>query len=436
MTKKQHFSIRPIIFLITVLMCINIAGVTTSGAVHKSAKKTDLVLVEAYSKDFVVDMKYATCDNFVQKTLYPSPVCVLTKGTLDKLIKANNLLKKRGYSIKIWDAYRPLSVQKIMWEATPNKNYVANPYRSGSKHNRGAAVDVTLVDKSGKEAKMPTEFDDFTVKASPDYKGMSTDQRKNLNILSTAMKASGFRAISTEWWHFEDTDYSNYKIQDVPLSNYDKTDYGLSGKIISELKFLKSNHTSQLIVVTSKAANTSNVVINTYEKRINGWANIHNNIKGYIGLKGFTNSKTEGDKKTPVGAFSIGTCFSKTSEVATGLAFYKYDSNDVWVDDPRSLFYNTHQREPSNGRWKSAENFSSMKNGVYDVFFNIGYNPQNISYKGSAIFFHMINPNMEIKYTSGCVAAGRKDVLSIVKWLDRDKAPMILQGPLSEIVKY
>lgn len=436
MTKRQHFCIKFIIAAITIIMCMNIAGVTSAEAAQAAIRKTELVLVEDHSKDFAIDLKYATCDNFVQKTLYPSPTCVLTKGTLDKLIKANNLVKKQGYSIKIWDAYRPLSIQKIMWEATPDKNYVANPYRSGSKHNRGAAVDVTLVDKNGKEVIMPTGFDTFSEKASPNYKGMSAEQRKNLNVLSKAMTASGFKQLSTEWWHFDDTDYKNYKIQDVSLDKYDRTEYGLSGKTISELKFMKNKDTSQLIVVTSKLTNSSNVVINTYEKNKNGWVNVHKNLKGYIGQKGFTTSKSEGDKKTPVGAYEIGTCFSKTSDVKTGLEIYRYDSKDVWVDDPESPYYNTHQREPANGRWKSAENFSSMKNGVYDVFFDIGYNPQNIKNKGSAIFFHIINPGMVLKYTSGCIAADRKDVLALVKWLDRDRSPMILQGPLSDIVKY
>jgi len=405
-------------------------------AANSAVKKTDLVLVEDYSKDFVIEMKYASCDNFVGKTLYPSPTCVLTKGTLDKLIKANNIVKKQGYTIKIWDAYRPLSVQKIMWEATPNKNYVANPYRSGSKHNRGAAVDVTLVDKNGKELNMPTEFDNFTEKASPNYKGMTAEQRKNLDILSKAMKASGFRALSHEWWHFEDTDYNNYKIQDVPLSKFDKTEYGLSSKVISELKFIKESNTSQLIVVTSKISNSSNVVINTYEKNKNGWVNIHKNITGWIGLKGFTTNKKEGDSKTPVGAFNIGTCFGKDTNFDTGLDYYRYDSKDVWVDDPNSKLYNTHQREPSNGRWKSAVNFSKNTDGIYDLFFTIGYNQQNIKNKGSAIFFRIIKPNMVIKYTNGAVAAERKDVTSIAKWLDKNKSPKILMGPLSEIINY
>lgn len=406
MIRKKNLLIT-LILLLTFIFSSS-GSVLVSAADSKTAvKKQTLVLVKAYSNDFTIEMKYATCDNFVKKTLYPSPTCVLTKGTLDKLIKANNLVKKQGYSIKIWDAYRPLSVQKIMWEATPNKNYVANPYRSGSKHNRAAAVDVTLVDKNGKEVKMPTEFDNFTAKASPNYKGMTSEQRKNLDVLSKAMKSAGFKTVSHEWWHFEDKEYSNYKIQDIPLSKFDNTNYTLSNKTISNLKCIKSNDTSQqLIVVTSLLSNTSNVVINTYEKKKSGWVNIHKNITGYIGLKGFSKNKIEGDNKTPVGAFKIGTYYSKTSNLSTGLDFYKYASKAV------------------------------KKNGIYDLFFIIEYNTAKIKNKDSASFFHIANAKAQIKYTNGCVATDKENLLAIVKWLDKDKNPLILQGPLSEVVKY
>ena len=436
MVSKKYLLITFLIlftFILSSTSSMQVSAVNTKANI----KKEDLVLVTDYNSDLAFEMKYATCDNFVKKTLYPSPTCVLSKGTLDKLIKANNLVKKQGYSIKIWDAYRPLSVQKIMWDATPNKNYVANPYRSGSKHNRGAAVDVTLVDKNGKEVKLPSEFDNFTAKASPNYKGMTSEARKNLDILSNAMKSSGFKTISTEWWHFEDTEYKSYKIQDIPLSKFDKTNYTLSNETISNLKCIKNNDTSQqLIIVTSILSNTSNVVINTYEKRKSSWVNIHRNLTGCIGLKGFTKNKIEGDAKTPEGVFNIGTCYSKTSNVITGLNLYKYDSKDVWVDDPNSKYYNTHQREPVNGRWKSAENFSKMKNSVYDVFFNIEYNIARTPNKGSAIFFHISNAKAQIKYTNGCVATDKSNLLAIVRWLDKDKNPLILQGPLSELVKY
>lgn len=251
------------------------------------------------------------------------------------------------------------------------------------------------------------------------------------------MTSSGFKTVSHEWWHFEDKDYNNYKIQDIPLNKFDKTNYILSNKTISSLKFIKANDTSQqLIVVTSLLSNTSSVVINTYEKRNNEWVNIHKNISGCIGLKGFSNNKIEGDNKTPVGSYKIGTCYGKTDNMSTGLNYYKYDSKDVWVDDPNSKYYNTHQREPVNGRWKSAENFSKMKNGIYDMLFNIEYNNTGIKNKGSAIFFHISNEKSLIKYTNGCIATDRKSMLLILKWLDKNKSPMILTGPMTEVIKY
>lgn len=432
MIKKTFFSMVLILFCLCLLASNGFEPVNAAASLSKDS----LVLVTGYTKELAIEMKYASYNNFVGKTLYPSPTCVLTRGTLDKLIKANNIVLKQGYRIKIWDAYRPLSVQKIMWEATPNKNYVANPYRSGSKHNRGAAVDVTLVDKDGKELNMPTGFDNFTAAASPSYKGMSQEQRKNLNILSSAMTSAGFTPLSHEWWHFDDKDWKNYKIQNLPLSKFDKTNHTLQSSVIENLKCIKGTNTTQLIVVTSESSNSSYAVINTYEKTNNGWVNNHKNMDGYIGLRGFLVNKQEGDKKTPVGAFGVGTCFTKNNNIQTGLTRYQYDSSDVWVDDSTSAFYNTHQREPSNGRWKSAENFSRMKNGIYDVFFEIKYNPERIKNKGSAIFFHIANPAMQIKYTSGCVSTDRDHLLSIVKWLEAGKSPVILMGPLSMITKY
>lgn len=406
MVSKKNFIITFLILFTFILYSMSSTPVSADNT-KATVKKQDLVLVKDYSNDFAIEMKYATYDNFVKKTLYPSPTCVLTKGTLDKLIKANNLVRKQGYSIKILDAYRPLSVQKIMWDATPNKNYVANPYRSGSKHNRGAAVDVTLVDKKGKEVEMPSEFDNFTAKASPNYKGMTSEARKHLDILSKAMKSSGFKTISTEWWHFEDTEYKSYKIQDISLSKFDKTNYTLSNETISNLKCIKNNDTSQqLIVVTSILSNTSNVVINTYEKRKSGWVNIHRNLIGCIGLKGFTKNKIEGDNKTPEGAFNIGNCYTKTSNVVTGLNLYKYDSKNVLA-----------------------------KNSVGDLFFSIEYDTARKN-KGSGLFFHMSNAKAQIKYTDGCIATDKSNLLAIVKWLDKDKNPLILQGLLSEVVKY
>lgn len=114
----------------------------------------------------VIDLKYATKDNFTGMVLYNFNTCILRESTAIKIKNVNTKLKKMGYRLKIYDGYRPLYVQKIMWEKTPDKRYVANPYKKGSFHNRGCAVDVTIVDKNGKELEMPSKFDEFSIKAS------------------------------------------------------------------------------------------------------------------------------------------------------------------------------------------------------------------------------------------------------------------------------
>ena len=114
------------------------------------AQQNDFVLLRSLSNDFVFDMKYATPDNFLKQAVYDCGECYLRKSTAKALVKANEEFKSLGYRIKLFDCYRPLSVQKKMWKILPGTHYVANPAK-GSKHNRGAAVDLTLVDAQGKE---------------------------------------------------------------------------------------------------------------------------------------------------------------------------------------------------------------------------------------------------------------------------------------------
>lgn len=183
-----------------------------------------LVPLESLSKDFIIDLRYATANNFTGERIYPINICVIRKETALKLINANNLLLKQGYRIKIWDAYRPFSVQKIFWDVvkgTPNEKYVADPNKNGSRHNSGAAVDVTLVDMNGKEVIMPSKFDEFSKKAWRNNANMSKEARKHLEILTKAMKQSGFNTINSEWWHYEDSNYKNYpKKLDIPLNKF------------------------------------------------------------------------------------------------------------------------------------------------------------------------------------------------------------------------
>ena len=159
------------------------------------------VNLSTYSSDFVYDMKYATSDNFLKSKVYDCPVCYLRLKTVKSLIEANQRFIKKGYRIKIFDCYRPLDIQKKMWAIVSNPEYVANP-KKGSIHNRGGAVDITLVDASGKELNMGTAFDFFGIEASHDYENLSDEIKANRKLLKSTMIKSDFRILESEWWHY------------------------------------------------------------------------------------------------------------------------------------------------------------------------------------------------------------------------------------------
>ena len=123
--------------------------------------------------------------------------------------------------IKIFDGYRPLSVQKMMWEILPDDRYVADP-KDGSRHNRGAAVDVSLVDSNGVELPMPTDFDDFTVKAAHDYMDLPAEIIKNRELLKIHMEKYGFISLNSEWWHYDLKDFVKYPVVDYSFEEIDQ----------------------------------------------------------------------------------------------------------------------------------------------------------------------------------------------------------------------
>jgi D-alanyl-D-alanine dipeptidase len=186
---------------------------------HDIMQLTQFIVIKDLDSSIKINLRYATSNNFTGKVIYSSPVCVLRKETAEKLINAEVRFEKLGYHIEIWDAYRPLSAQKVLFAAESNTNYIADP-AMGSRHNRGAAVDITLVDENGKEVEMPSGFDDFTIKAHRNNPDMSKEAQKNLATLTSVMSACGFTTISTEWWHFDDSDWNSYPIMDVHLEDF------------------------------------------------------------------------------------------------------------------------------------------------------------------------------------------------------------------------
>ncbi|QBN20292.1 M15 family metallopeptidase [Flavobacterium nackdongense] len=165
------------------------------------ANDTTFVNLKDYSKDFVYDMKYATSDNFLKAKVYDCAECFLRLKTIKAMVAANADFMKMGYKIKIFDCYRPLDIQKRMWKIVPNPDYVANPSK-GSIHNRGGAVDITLVNAKGKELDMGTSFDFFGIEASHNYQNLSQEIKDNRTLLKTTMVQNGFNALDSEWWHY------------------------------------------------------------------------------------------------------------------------------------------------------------------------------------------------------------------------------------------
>ena len=165
-------------------------------------QQSDFVRLKDLSSDFVYELKYATPDNFLKQAVYDCGECYLRKSTAEALVKANEAFKQLGYRIKLFDCYRPLSVQKKMWKILPGTHYVANPAK-GSKHNRGAAVDLTLVDAQGKELNMGTPFDFFGKEAHHTYTQHSKEVLENRKLLKETLNKYNFKSIYSEWWHYE-----------------------------------------------------------------------------------------------------------------------------------------------------------------------------------------------------------------------------------------
>lgn len=177
-----------------------------------------VVDIQSINSNIVLDIRYATTNNFIKEQLYPVAKCALRKEVAQKLSKVQKDLEEIGLGLKVFDCYRPLSVTKKMWEVLPDSRYVANPAR-GSRHNRGAAVDVSLVDlKTGIELEMPTDYDDFSQKAWRDYDGNKPQVKKNSDLLASMMKKHGFEPLITEWWHFDAEGWEKFSILDVSLN--------------------------------------------------------------------------------------------------------------------------------------------------------------------------------------------------------------------------
>lgn len=180
----------------------------------------DLVELTADAPGIMLDMRYATADNFVGEPVYPEGRAFLQRPAAEALGRVRDALAAKGYGLLILDAYRPWHVTKLFWDRYPqHRAYLADP-ASGSRHNRGCAVDLTLFDLgTGREVAMPSGFDDFTERAHPAYTGGTEAERTARDLLISAMGAEGFAVYENEWWHFDYRDWRRYPIMDTPFSD-------------------------------------------------------------------------------------------------------------------------------------------------------------------------------------------------------------------------
>ena len=396
-----------------------------------------LIDVGKLSAGFAVDLRYATKDNFTGIKQYPSSICCLQEGTAWKLAAANKELMKKGYRIKIWDAYRPLSIQKKMWAVMPDSRYLANPYKNGSKHNRGAAVDVTLVDKNGRELEMPSGFDEFSNKASRNNPAMSAAAAKNLKLLTDAMTKSGFKTISNEWWHFDDAAYASYPLLDVSQE-------AVSRRPLPVEELTCTGDSQQAVLVTNDSASSSKAILTAYEKVDGKWRKVFPDMKAFVGKNGFKKVKNtaltpqdkktykyEGDGASPMGVFTMGPLFGWAPNPGFKLPYRRVTGDDYWVSGNKKELYNVLVNR-KNGPDKSWTVYEKLNIPEYKYAAVINYNtgPGRIQGNGSAIFLHKAGSKTD---TSGCTAISEADLLSVLKWLEPEKKPIIIQGTLKEL---
>ena len=181
----------------------------------KDHPEKELLDLEKFIPGVVLDIRYATTDNFTNERIYDLARAYARKPVAEALKKVQAELKQAGLGIKIFDAYRPYKATVKFYEVYRDTTYVASPYR-GSRHNRGCAIDLTLVDlDTGRELRMPTAYDAFTRQAWPSTPIADPEVRKNRQLLISVMEKFGFRVNSSEWWHFDFRGWKNFEVLDI-----------------------------------------------------------------------------------------------------------------------------------------------------------------------------------------------------------------------------
>lgn len=222
------FAALPALCMAVLLTCATAAGQEGPPRDPRAVRASDLVELIRIDPRLKLDIRYATPDNFAGQPVYSEARAFLQRPAAEALVRVHDKLRKQGYSLLIYDGYRPWSVTKHFWDITPpeKRNFVADP-KDGSRHNRGAAVDLTLLDlKTGKPVQMPSEFDEFTERSAITYQGGSAESRRLRDLLRSAMESEGFLPYPDEWWHYDFQGWKEYPILNIPFSAIGKQQTG------------------------------------------------------------------------------------------------------------------------------------------------------------------------------------------------------------------
>ena len=186
-------------------------------ATIKADSNNRLMNLEAIIPGVQLDIRYATANNFTGQKVYDSAMAFLRLAPAKALQQVQNELKAQNLGLRVYDAYRPYTITIKFYEIYKDTNFVAAPWL-GSRHNRGCAVDVSLIDlNTQQEIPMPTEYDDFTAKAKPDYADLPDSVKANRKLLIDIMAKYNFEVHHSEWWHFDYTGWDKYYLMDIPF---------------------------------------------------------------------------------------------------------------------------------------------------------------------------------------------------------------------------
>lgn len=228
-------------FIPSCLLFLLFTGIVFSPAQDRSSanirkKEADLIELIKLDKTIKLDIRYATDNNFTGRAVYPEARAFLQRPAAEALVRVHKKLKKRGLGLIIFDGYRPWTITRLFWDVVSldQRKFVADPAK-GSKHNRGCAIDLSIYDrKTGAPLEMPSGYDEFTERASPDYRGGTELQTKNRELLRSLMEAEGFTVNPNEWWHFDFNGWQDYAIYDIPFSVIGSLDKDFAGAKIKE----------------------------------------------------------------------------------------------------------------------------------------------------------------------------------------------------------